>query len=194
MNGFFKEIISCFKLINLSLKKGDILFLQNDEILNMYFIKAGRLKLQRETVEGFSVIQHIAFRGEIIAEASLFSQNYHCSAVADMSTEVGYLRKIDLLNYLEKKPAAMKKLLELYANQIINLRIINEIKNIRSAKERTLTFLRSEMDENCEVKLSVSLKDMAYCIGLSHETFYRTLKDLEKEKVIMRYKQLIKLL
>lgn len=194
MNCFFKEIISCFKLTSLSLKKGDILFLQNNEIFNMYFIKAGRLKLQRETIEGFSVIQHIAFRGEVVAEASLFSQNYHCSAVADMSTEVGYLRKIDLLNYLEEKPAAMKKLLALYANQIINLRIINEVKNIRSAKDRTLAFLRNEMDENCEVKLSISLKDMAYRIGLSHETFYRTLKDLEREKNIMRCKQLIKLL
>jgi CRP-like cAMP-binding protein len=194
MNYSFKKVFSDLKPANLSLKKSDILFLQNDEILNMYFIKAGRLKLQRETIEGFSVIQHIAFKGEVIAEASLFSQDYHCSAVADTSTEVSYLRKIDLLNYLEKNPTAMRQLLVLYANQIKNLRAINEIKNIRSAKERTLAFLRNEMDANSEVKLSISLKDVAYRIGLSHEAFYRTLKDLEKTQLIIRHKQLIKLL
>ena len=82
----------------------------------------------------------------------------------------------------------------LYANQIKNLRAINEIKNIRSAKERTLAFLRNEMDVNSEVKLSISLKDVAYRIGLSHEAFYRTLRDLEKTKLIIRHKQIIKLL
>lgn len=194
MNHFFKEIFSDLKSASLSLKKGDMLFLQNDEVLNMYFIKAGRLKLQRETLEGFTVIQHVAFKGEVIAEASLFSQDYHCSAVADTNTEVSYLRKIDLSNYLEKNPTAMRRLLVLYANQIKNLRAINEIKNIRSAKERTLAFLRNEMDGNSEVKLSISLKDVAYRIGLSHEAFYRTLKDLEKIKLIIRHEQLIKLL
>jgi CRP-like cAMP-binding protein len=182
VNHFFTEIFSDLKSASLSLKKGNMLFLQNDEVLNMYFIKAGRLKLQRETVEGFTVIQHIAFKGEVIAEASLFSQDYHCSAVADTNTEISYLRKRDLSNYLEKNPTAMRRLLVLYANQIKNLRAINEIKNIRSAKERTLAFLRNEMNANSEVKLSISLKDVAYRIGLSHEAFYRTLKDLEKIK------------
>jgi CRP-like cAMP-binding protein len=194
MNHFFEGILSDLKSKTLSLKKGDMLFLQNDEIINMYFIKEGRLKLQRETLEGFTIIQHVAFKGEIIAEASFFSQNYHCSAVADTSTEVSYLRKIDLLNYLEKNLTAMRQLLVLYANQIKNLRAINEIKNIRSAKERTLAFLRNEMDVNSEVKLSISLKDVAYRIGLSHEAFYRTLTDLEKTKLIIRHKQIIKLL
>jgi len=194
MNDAFKKILSDLKTENLSLKKNDILFLQNDKVLNMYFIKAGRLKLQRETLEGFQVIQHIAFKGEVIAEASLYSQRYHCSAIADTKSEISYLRKIDLLNYFEKNPGAMSQLLMLYAHQIKSLRAINEIKNIRSAKERTLAFLRNEMDAECEVKLSISLKDVAYRIGLTHETFYRTLKELEKAQRIIRYKQSIKLL
>lgn len=194
MDYFSKEIFPGLKSGGLSLKKGDILFFQNDEVLNMYFIKIGRLKLQRETVEGFTVIQHVAFSGEIIAEASLFSESYHCSAIADMSTEVSYLSKIDLLNGLEKNAIATKQLLVLYANQIINLRAINEIKNIRSAKERTLAYLKNEMNENGEVKFSISLKDVAYRIGLSHEAFYRTLSSLEKTKQIARHEYLIRLL
>jgi CRP-like cAMP-binding protein len=193
MNDFFEEMLSDLKSKTLSLKKGDMLFLQNDEIINMYFIEEGRLKLQRDTLEGFTTIQHFALKGEVIAEASLFSQNYHCSAIADTSTQICYLKKIDLLNYLEKNSTATKKLLVLYSYQIKSLRAINEIKNIRSAKERTLAFLRNEMNAHREIKLSFSLKDVAYRIGLSHEAFYRTLKDLEKTKQIIRHEQLIKL-
>jgi len=49
----------------------------------MYFIEAGRLKLPRETLEGLTIIQHIVFKGEVVADASLFSKDYHCSVVPD---------------------------------------------------------------------------------------------------------------
>lgn len=191
MDHFFVEIFSALKPATLLIKKGNMLFLQNDKVQNIYFISSGRLKLQRETIEGFSVVQHIAFNGEVIAEASIFSNEYHCSAIADSNTEVRYLNKIDLLNYLEAHHTAMKQLLMLYAKQIKSLRVINEIKNIRSAKERILAYLNHEMNANKEVKLSMTLKDTAYRIGLSHESFYRTLKTLESAKLITRHKRLI---
>ncbi len=194
MNYFFKTIFTDLNSARLTLKKGDILFHQSDDVVNMYFIETGRLKLQRETMEGFPVIQDVAYRGEIIAEASLFSDNYHCSAIADMETDIRYLRRIDLLTYLEQTPLATKQLLVIYAEQIVGLRAINEIKNIRSAKERILAFLKHEMNEKGEVEFCISLKDVAYRIGLSHETFYRVLSDLEKANSIVREGHLIKLL
>lgn len=48
------------------------------------------------------------------------------------------------------------------------------------------TFLIYEMDENSEVKLSISLKDLAYRICFYHEVFYIALKGLEKIKLIIR--------
>ena len=193
MNPFQKIIFPDIKSTNSFIKKGDRLFLQNDEVQNMYFIQSGRIKLQRETLEGCSVIQHVAFKEEMIAEASLFSKKYHCSAIADKETEVSCLKKEDMLKHLEKNPSTMKQLLRLYAHQIMNLRTINEIKNIRSAQERTLAFLKNEMNKEGEVKLSISLKDAAYIIGLSHESFYRALKSLEETKQIIRHHKLIKL-
>jgi len=194
MNHFFNKIFTDLNSSKLSLKKGESLFLQNAAVVNMYYISAGRLTLQRDTVDGSPVVLHVAFSGEIIAEASLFSKENHCSAIADTRTEVSYVRKTDLIAFLEKDPVAMRQLLILYAHQIRSLRAINEIKNIRSATQRTLAFLRNEMDAKKEVKLSISLKDVAYRIGLSHETFYRTLKSLENNKQISRHGRLIRLL
>jgi CRP-like cAMP-binding protein len=194
MNSLFNNTFTDLKSVKLLIEKGATLFLQNDEILNMYYITAGRLRLQRYTLDGSPVILHVAFPGEIIAEASLFSKKNHCSAIADKITEVSYVKKSDLIAFLEKDPAVMRQLLTVYAHQIKSLRAINEIKNIRSATERTLAFLRNEMNSNQEVKLSISLKDVAYRIGLSHEAFYRTLKSLEKAKQISRQERFIKLL
>ena len=194
MNNFFYSTFTDLKAQKLLIKKGDTLFLQNDEILNMYYLAAGRLILRRNTLDGSPVISHVAFPGEIIAEASLFSKENHCSAIADTKTEVSYVKKSDLIAFLEKNPVAMRQLITVYAHQIRSLRAINEIKNIHSATERTLAFLRSEMNANKEVEFSISLKDVAYRIGLSHEAFYRTLKNLEKTKQIYRQERFIKLL
>ncbi|BCG63446.1 MAG: hypothetical protein methR_P1156 [Methyloprofundus sp.] len=96
MNHFFSNTLTDLKAENLSIKKGETLFLQNDEVLNMYFITAGRVILRRSTLDGAPVILHVAFPGEMIAEASLFSKENHCSAIADMTTEVSYIKKADL--------------------------------------------------------------------------------------------------
>ncbi len=194
MNHFFNNTLTGLKAENLSIKKGGTLFLQNDEVLNMYYITAGRVLLQRNTLDGSPVILHVAFPDEMIAEASLFSKENRCSAIADTTTEVSYVKKTDLVAFLEKDSVAMKKLLISYTYQIQDLCAINEIKNIRLATERILAFLRNEMDANQEVKFSISLKDVAYRIGLSHETFYRALKTLEKTKQISRQERVIKLL
>jgi len=194
MYHFFNNTLTDLKAETLFLKKGETLFLQNDEVLNMYYITAGRVLLQRNTLDGAPVILHVAFPGEMIAEASLFSKENHCSAIADTTTEVSYIKKANLVTFLEKNAVAMKRLLIVYAHQIRDLRAINEIKNIRSATARSLAFLRNEMNASQEVKLSISLKDVAYRIGLSHETFYRALKELEKTKQISRQERLIKLL
>jgi len=78
MKDFFNNTIAHLTAETLLVKKGTTLFLQNDEVLNMYFITAGRLLLQRNTVDGSQVILQVAFPGEIIAEASLFSKQNRC--------------------------------------------------------------------------------------------------------------------
>ncbi len=191
---FFSRVSADLKFNQRTFDKGESVFAQGQPVLNMYYIETGRVKLLRDTAEGTPVVMHVAFSGEVIAEASLFANTYHCVAVADSKTKICYVNKADLFNILEQDLVAMKTLLALYAHQIIELRILNEIKNIRSAKERVLAFLRHEMDADKKVKLTMALKDIAYRLGLSHEAFYRTLKSLEKTQQIKRTEQLITVL
>ncbi len=190
---YFDSISSSLKPLRLMLEKGETLFQQGGGVERVYCVKTGKIKLIRNTIEGTPITLHIAQSGETFAEASLFSNRYHCSAIADSKTEVSYFRKTELLDYLEQNPAAMKNLLTTFSHQVRELRAINEIKNIRSAKERILAFIRGEMDENKELVFSMPLKDVAHRIGLAHETFYREIKTLEKSGQIIRYDKGIKL-
>ncbi len=175
------------------LEKGEVLFQQGSPVVCFYIIKSGGVKLTRMTIEGSLVVVHVAYTGETIAEASLFSSVYHCSAVADCKVEIDAIKKSDLLHYLEQRPAVMMQLMMQLAHQVRALRTISEIKNIRSAKERVLAFIKSEMNDNGEFNFSLSLKDTAHQIGLAHETFYRVLKQLEDKDEIERKDKHIKL-
>ena len=124
----------------------------------------------------------------------MFSDQYHCSAVADSESVILSYNKAELLAHLEKYPANMKILLEIFSQQVRDLRAINEIKNIHSAKKRIMAYLENEMKGSNKVHLAISLKDTAYKIGLAHETFYRELKKLEQAGILIRKDRYIELL
>ena len=191
---FFEKITDKLKYKSLSLAKGDSLFKQKDDIVNIFYIKSGRVQLTRNTIDGTSVILHTGQQGETIAEASLFSDHYHCSAIATLPSEIHYINKNKLLNHLKENPQDMQKLLYVFASQVRDLRTINEIKNIRSANERILTFIRNNVNNEKIMVLDSSLKDIAHKIGLTHETFYRELKKLAESGVILKTEEVIKLI
>jgi CRP-like cAMP-binding protein len=178
----------------LLLNKGDHLFSQGDSVTHSYFINTGKIKLIRHSSDGSQIVLHIGQQGESIAEASLFSNQYHCSAIADATSEIFLVNKQHFIRFLEENPKVMLELLALFSRQIRELRTLNEIKNIRLAKERVLTFIKTNVDANKELKLELPLKDIAYKIGLAHETFYRVLKSLEDSGNIDRNADRIQLL
>ena len=153
----FDQVLVKLKPTKLLLGKGESLFFQGDHVVNLYFVKTGKVKLIRNTLEGGQMMMHAALPGETFAEASLFSKEYHCSAIAELESEIISYKKSEFLRDIEQNPAVMKKLLKIFSQQVRDLRAINEIKNIHSAKDRILAFIRNEMDENKEVNLNMSL-------------------------------------
>ena len=178
----------------MTLAKGDYLFHQGDAVVSFFYVTTGKIKLIRETVEGGQVLIYGALAGETLAEASLFSDVYHCAAIADAPSSLMVYPKAELLAHLESNPQAMMYVLNMFAQQVRDLRSINEIKNIRSAQARVLAYIRYAMNADGEVHLHTSLKDMAYKIGLTHETYYRTLKTLEDKHMLVRKDGCIQLL
>ena len=178
-----------------TLAKGQVLFYQGDVTFAIFAVRRGRVRLVRHLVDGSTVPLYVAHDGETVSEAALFSQVYHCDAIADVDSEIEIHPKDALSQALDENPQAARTFMAHLARQIIALRSRLEIRNIRSARDRVMQFLQLAVSETDRtVTFARPLKDIAGDIGLTHEAFYRTLAKLETSRMIARAGRTITLL
>src|SRR6266446_5258679 len=124
------------------LAEGEVLFRQGDRAAAIYKVESGRLRLVRRTLDDHLVILHTARRGEFFAEASLFADAYHCDAVAAAPSRVRVYPKARVTAALRAEPGLAEAFMARLAHQLQDLRARMELRNIRSARERVLQYLR----------------------------------------------------
>lgn len=169
------------------LASGDLLFRQGDPAAAIYRVESGRLRLTRRTVDDHLVILHTARRGEFFAEASLFADAYHCDAVAAAPSSVRVYPKKFVLAALRQDPELALALIARLAHQLQELRARMELRNIRSARDRVLQYLRLRAGSpNRSVAVEGQLQDIAAEVGMSREALYRALAALAAEGRLTR--------
>jgi CRP-like cAMP-binding protein len=170
-----------------SLARNEVLFRQGDKVTAIYFVEAGRLRLDRRTFDGRLLVLGTTPTGEFFVEAALFADIFHCDAVATEPSRVRVYPKATLLNALRTDPANAMSFLALMAHQVIELRQRIEVMKVRSAKERVMLYLdlNAESDGRT-VNLRGPLQDVAGELGLTREALYRTLAGLERAGAIER--------
>ncbi|HEV8680831.1 MAG TPA: Crp/Fnr family transcriptional regulator, partial [Stellaceae bacterium] len=150
-------------------------------------VESGRLRLIRRTIDDHLVILHTARRGDFFAEASLFADAYHCDAVAAVPSRVRVYLKAGVIAALHADPVLAEAFMARLAHQLQDLRARMELRNIRSARERVLQYLRLRAGQSGRsVAIDGQLQDMAAEIGVTREALYRTLAALEADGWISR--------
>lgn len=155
-----------------SLYKGEGLFHQFDPVKNVYVLHSGRIQLLRNLKNGFRVTLHSAGAGESFAEASLFSEQYHCDAVCTSKALVSQIPKDAVLKHLKNDPEFSFNLLKTASKQVQHYRGRLQIISIKPANERVLAALASGIPYN-------TITELASSIGLTHEACYRALSRLD---------------
>ena len=97
------------------LASGEELFSQGARARAIFALESGRLRLLRRTVDGHLVVLHRARAGELFAEAALFSETYHCDAVAAAPSRVRTYQKNDVLAALRAHPDLCERFLGVLA-------------------------------------------------------------------------------
>jgi CRP-like cAMP-binding protein len=170
---------------------GTALFRQGDRTIGIFVLLRGALRLLRVTPDGATVTLHLVRPGEMFAEASLFATHYHCDAVADSDSVAGLYPKRALTDQLRRDPQALWSFSGELAHRLQGLRQRYELKQIRSAPQRVLQFLRLRCNADGDYRTDGTLKDIAAELGLSHEALYRALAALEQQELITRRSGLI---
>ena len=94
-----------------SLVRNEVLFRQGDKVTAIYFIEEGRLRLERRTFDGRLLFLGSTPAGEFFVTAALFSDSFHCDAVAAEPSQVRIYPKAVVLNALRTDPANAMSLL-----------------------------------------------------------------------------------
>jgi CRP/FNR family transcriptional regulator, dissimilatory nitrate respiration regulator len=169
------------------LAPGEQLFRQGDQASAIYKVESGRLRLIRRTVDDHLVILHTARRGEFFAEASLFADAYHCDAVAAAPSSIRVYPKQTVMEAMRTDPALAEAFMAQLAHQLQELRARMELRNIRSARDRVLQYLRLRAGTHGRsIAIEGQLQDIAAEIGMTREALYRTLAALETEGHLTR--------
>ncbi len=177
-----------------ALARGSLLFRQGDASTAIFRLASGRLRLVRGTPDGTTVPMHTVRPGEWFAEAALFSTHYHCDALALADCEVLRYPRDVLTQQLGGHPQALWSLAGELAHRVQGLRTRLEIRQIRSARQRVLEWLRLHGDAGGAWVFEGTLKDVAEDLGLTHEALYRALAALERDARITRQGREIRLL
>ena len=156
------------------LVRGQTLFLQSDIASGLFYLVSGAIDLHRTTQAGHSVMIHRARGGDTFAEASLFSERYHCTATAVRESRVVACRREALTRLLENDTDFALLMLARFATQIQIGRRRVELMSIRAADERVLAALNDGL-------LIGDIGGFAEEIALAPETVYRVLAKLERQ-------------
>jgi len=173
---------------------GAEIFRDGDPARYVYAVARGVARVVRFTPEGTQLTLFRAEAGQTFAEAALFAENYHCTALAETACLIRCHECDALLTALKSRPEAMLRYGALLSRQVRDLRTQLETLTIRSADDRILHYLQLNADRNGVAVQNTTRKEMAQELGLTHETFYRRLAALEKKGLLRRDRERITLL
>lgn len=150
--------------------KGHALFRRDDPVRSMYLVRAGSVALERPLKDGGLLTLHVAGPGAALAEASLFSETYHCDAIARCDASVAVLSRIKFLSALRQWPDAAMSMIETHARAVQMQRARIEILRLRRVSDR----LDAWLELNREPPKGGWIK-VADQIGVSPAALYREL-------------------
>jgi CRP-like cAMP-binding protein len=166
---------------------GAAVFRQGDRARGAFYVAVGRVALVRTLADGARVTLFAAAAGDTFAEASLFGDAYHCDALVLEDAVVVDIPKADLHSRLADDPAGAAALARTLAAQVRDLRARLELRNIKSARERVLAWLRLNAAGDPPVVVAQpTWLAVASEIGLTHEALYRALARLADDGAIAR--------
>ncbi len=166
----FDRLPAC-EMRHLSFPDSRLVFQQGAKPLALFFVTQGAVILERHTEAGQKVVLHRATAGDLIAEASLFSDSYHCDCMARANTCLVALNKSAVLKRMAEDTTFAMSLLKRLARQVQRYRRQLELRSVFPASDRVMAGILDGW-------LNGTVIAFANDLGLSHEATYRALAKL----------------
>ncbi len=154
-----------------SLAAGEPLFHAGDPVTHVAQVRRGRIELRRATGAGSIMILQRAGPGDVLAEASVYSDAYHCDARAAEATQVMLLPVSRFRRAIAENEAVAELWAAHLARAVQSARMRAELRNLRTVAER----LDAWIDAGGRVPARGRRQDLAAELGVTREALYREL-------------------
>uniref|UniRef100_UPI0023F2BD1D Crp/Fnr family transcriptional regulator n=1 Tax=Chryseobacterium joostei TaxID=112234 RepID=UPI0023F2BD1D len=161
-----------------------------DTPLYYYQIIKGEVKLNNCNAEGKEFIQNILYDGQSFGESLLFGNKpYPMNAVAISPCTILRLGKDDFLDMLKKHPHLFFDFCKELSDRLYYKYIMLQKNSLESPEERligVMDYLKSFQKEQAMFSFQVPLtrQQLASLTGIRVETAIKTIKRMEKEKIV----------
>ena len=166
-------------LVQRRLASNETLFNQDSPTTGLFYLGFGAIDLKRTTSSGHNVLIHRVRAGDTFAEASLFSDKYHCTATASCETLVIECQRSAITGLFDTDIKFSRTMIARLALQLQESRRHVELLSIRSADQRILAALNDDL-------LIDDITTFAELIGIAPETAYRTLARLNEQGEVIK--------
>lgn len=168
------------------LKKGQVLFIHEENADNFYLIDQGWIKLFRETFDGDQAVVDIMTNGHMFGDTSIFQEDiYPYSAEAAEPSRVIAFPIALLKKEIELNPKLAMNMLTSMARYRRQQDEELEHRTIQNAPQRIGCFLLKLTDQHqvgpVKIHLPYDKVLVASRLGMQPETFSRALKKLKNE-------------
>ncbi len=179
-------------VIDRQYRKSQIIFGEGDPGEALFFIKQGKIKLTKTTVDGREQILAIRGTGEIFAEVVLFDGGpYPATAEVIETANIGIIRNQDIDLIIRENVDIAVSLLKIMSKRLRQAQTALKdiaLKDVYGRLASTLLRLATEhgipVHEGTKISLNLTHQDLASMIGTSRESVNRVISEWRREGII----------
>ncbi len=150
---------------------GETIFRTGSAVRRVFLVCSGLTALVRTLPSGEQAILQLASSGHIIAEASVYAQNYHCDCQALEPTELAFMPLDSFRRALQSDLQLAEEWAAYLAHGVQQARMRAEIRSLRTVAERLDLWIA----EYGQLPDKGKWQDLANELSVSREALYREL-------------------
>ena len=173
-----------------TIKKGDVIFEEGENVNGIYCIKDGICKLTKLSANGKDHIVKLVSKGELLGQRSMISDEpVNLSAVALEDMEVCFIPKTEVMGFFDKNNQFSMNVMRSICGDLKDAddhMVKLAQKTVKERLAETLLYLSDTFGKNEDNSLKVQLSrdELASMIGTATESCIRLLSDFKKLDLI----------
>lgn len=181
------------RIQTLTVKKGAQVICENDAAKGVFFIQAGTVKLTKQDESGNEIIVCMKQKGDVFAEACLFSKTselYPATATMLQDGQLFYLDKMELEKGLHEYPELAVQMIQYMSDSLremtSTLRDV-ALLDVYAKTVKTLERLGNKFNTSTSrwnIEIPLTIQEFATVVGTTRESVSRVFSKLKKEEII----------